>query len=156
MGYNIATEEQEKTWLHIMSSFEDVPTPQVGIFWYDPVKVELFGVLKCLAIEVTAGRGDKTYPKLHKQWWGKRHHSAVARGLIHSPFYGTDDYTQFPRGRVFVREDGTVYVNVGSWIKDVDEDAFREVVSDEFDIPFDFEINVASHWDIGHGWDGDK
>ena len=49
MGYNIATEEQESTWLHIMSSFEDSLTPQVGIFWFDVSKAEVFGVLKGLA-----------------------------------------------------------------------------------------------------------
>lgn len=156
MGYNIATEEQESTWLHIMSSFEDSLTPQVGIFWFDVSKAEVFGVLKGLASDYITERGDGTYPKLHKQWWAKRHRSAVARGLVDSPFYSTADYTQFPRGRVFVRADGSFYVTVGSWVKDVDESVFREVISEEFDLPLDFDINIAHHWDIGHGWDGDR
>ena len=100
-----------------------------------------------------------TYPKLHKTYWQKMHHKAIALKDTGSIFYKEHDYTQIPRGRVFV-EDGVYYVNVGEWIngfvngkKCIDVQKLRQPVMDEFNLPESFKFRLDNHWNIGHGWD---
>ena len=58
-----------------------------------------------------------------------------------------------PRGRVFLDEvSERFYVCVGNWLHDVDEEQFRQLLEDEFNLPFDFDLVVDEHWDLGHGW----
>ena len=104
-----------------------------------------------------------TIHKLHKNYWAKQHHRAKAKGDINSIFYIENNYTQIPRGRVFVRPDGSIYVAVGQWFKGevngkkvVDQVKVRELIADEFNLDDDFEVMFDEHWDIGHGWSVDK
>ena len=64
---------------------------------------------------------------------------------------------------MFVKPNGTLFVAVGEWIKGeingqqvVDAEQLRELLEDEFNLPEGFEFVVDEHWNIGHGWSGDK
>lgn len=157
-GIKKLTGKQHQAALELMGRFKDNGRPKLGIFWYDYNNDVLFGVEKGDAeLYVTQGR-LATFPKLHKTYWQKMHYKAVSKGDTESVFYNEHDYTQIPRGRVFL-EDGKYYVNVGSWIngyingnKCIDSEKLRELVSDEFNLPDSFEFRQDEHWDIGHGW----
>lgn len=149
---------QHRAAIDLMRRFMDDGRPKLGIFWYDYVGNVLFGVEKGDARLYSSQGRLSTYPKLHKTFWQKMHHKAVASGDKDSIFFNEHDYTQIPRGRVFL-EDGVYYVNVGEWIngfingkKCIDAGKLRELVIDEFNLPEDFEFRQDEHWDIGHGW----
>lgn len=157
-----ATEEQHRTMMEAMIPFLDNGKPKVGIFWYDIANRVLFGVEKDDAEKYVHERGDGTLNKLHKTYWAKQYHRAVAKGREDSIFYNESNYTKIPRGRVFVRPDGTCYVAVGKWIdgvidgqKVLDTEQVRELIADEFNLPDEFEMVYDPHWDLGHGWSGD-
>jgi len=141
-----------------MKKFMDNGKPKLGIFWYDYKSNKLFGVEKGDA-ELYSSQGRlATYPKLHKTYWQKMHHKAVANNDTESIFYREHDYTQIPRGRVFL-ENGIFYVNVGDWINGtingvhcIDSNALRELLLDEFNLPENFLFRQDIHWNIGHGW----
>ena len=159
---NTATTEQHQTMMDAMTPFLDNGQQKVGIFWYDIGNQVLFGVEKDDAEKYVKEKGDGTFNKLHKTYWQKQHHRAVAKGLTSSIFYIESNYTLIPRGRVFVRPNGTCYVATGKWINGVingqnvlDPQKVKELIADEFNLPDDFEIVYDPHWDIGHGWSGD-
>lgn len=146
-----------------MSNFFDDGKPQVGIFWLDYVHNTLFGVEKDDAEKYIEERGVGTLHKLHRTYWQKQHHRAIAKNDTTSIFYKEKNYTLIPRGRVFVRSDGSIYVAVGSWINGdingknvINQQKVREIIADEFNLPDDFEFMIDEHWNIGHGWSGDK
>lgn len=154
--------ESHQEMIDVMSQFFDDGKPQVGIFWLDHVRNTLFGVQKDDAEKYIEERGVGTLHKLHRTYWQKQHHRAVAKGDTNSIFYVENNYTSIPRGRVFVRPDGSVFVAVGQWIKGeihgkrvVNTQVVREIIADEFNLPDDFEFVIDEHWDIGHGWSGD-
>lgn len=152
-----------KDSLHIelveeMSSFFEDNKPKVGIFWYNYRDNILFGVMKDDAEKYEKDNGWGTLPKLHKTYWQKQHHRAVAKGRTDSVFYQEHNYTQIPRGRVFVSK-GKFFVAVGDWINGyidnvrcVDKEKLHELLEDEFNLPADFEFYEDIHWNIGHGW----
>lgn len=137
--------------IHAMSQFFENDKPKVGIFWLDPADMSLFGVEKGDAEKYDNGSRLYTFPKLHKTYWQKQHHRALAKGDLNSIFYNEHDYTKIPRGKIFVRDNKFV-VKVGSWIDDIDKERFEEIVQDEFNLPDDFVIETDIHWDLGHGW----
>ena len=150
--------EQHQATINLMKKFMDNGRPKLGIFWYNYADNVLFGVEKGDA-ELYMSQGRlATYPKLHQTYWQKMHHKAVALGDTESVFYNEHDYTQIPRGRVFL-ENGVYYVNVGDWIngyvngkKCIDAQNLRQLVLDEFNLPESFKFRQDGHWDIGHGW----
>ena len=154
----LSNEEKHREAINLMRRFEDDGKPKLGIFWYDPKSNSLFGVEKGNA-ELYSDQGKiSTYPKLHKSFWQKMHLRAIAQNDIESIFYNEYDYTQIPRGRVFL-DNGIFYVNVGDWIngyingeKCIDKDKLRQLIVDEFNLPEDFIYRQDVHWDIGHGW----
>lgn len=159
----VASSESHKEMIDVMSAFFDDGKPQVGIFWVDYVHNTLFGVQKDDAEKYIEQHGVGTLHKLHRTYWQKQHHRAVAKADSSSIFYVEQNYTLIPRGRVFVRPDGSVYVTVGHWINGeingqrvVNQQAIREAIADEFNLPDDFEFVIDEHWDIGHGWSEDK
>ena len=138
-----------------MAKFFESDRPQLGIYWFNPVRFSLFGVLKMDAEECLA-MGHLTYPKLHKTFWQKQHHRARAKGDTSSMYYGEDNYTMIPRGRLFYDE-GIYVAKVGDWYEGIDKERFSELIQDEFNIPADrlrFERDI--HWDLGHGWSEEK
>lgn len=157
-----SSSQEHSNVINLMKGFMNNENPKVGIFWYNYVDNTLFGVEKGDA-ELYNDQGNIiTYPKLHKTYWQKQHHRAVAKNDINSIFYKEHNYTLIPRGRIFL-ENGIFYVNVGSWINGevngqncIDKDKLRDLIVDEFNLPNDFIFRVDHHWNIGHGWSEDK
>lgn len=148
--------------INLMKGFMNNEKPKVGIFWYNYADNTLFGVEKGDAELYTDQGNIITYPKLHKTYWQKQHHRAVAKNEENSIFYKEHNYTLIPRGRIFLEGD-VFYVNVGSWINGevnglncIDKDKLRELILDEFNLPDDFIFRVDHHWDIGHGWSEER
>ena len=129
-------------------NFDNQEDPKVGIFWYDEVNDELFGVTAVYAHELFFNnRERKTIGMLHKNWWKKQQERAKAKKLLTSVFM--KDYTQVPRGRLFQRQDGTFELMCGSWINE----HIVELVKDEFNLQnVPLEVRVDTHWELGHGW----
>ncbi|MBP8593130.1 MAG: hypothetical protein KBI35_01725 [Ruminococcus sp.] len=129
------------------NQFQD--NPQVGIFWYDVERNELFGVIATDAIDTQysiLGVFDapaRTCKSLHCKVWQR-----VCCRDKDRRFSG--DYTQVPRGRVFQIKDKGFVVCVGSWINDYPQ-AKAEILY-EFQLPEDTEFKIDSHWELGHGW----
>lgn len=152
-GIGHTTSDEHQSLVEAMRGFMDNGKPKVGIFWYNVALGTLFGVEKEDADNVPFVNGKATTSKLHKTYWQKQHHRAVAKGDTSSIFYAEHNYTLIPRGRIFLDEaTDRFYVCVGHWVADIDREHFREVLEDEFNLPKDFELVVDVHWDIGHGW----
>lgn len=155
----LSDESEHKEMIDTMSGFFDNNKPQVGIFCYDYHNNTLFGVQKDDADKYVDEEKTMTLPKLHGTYWNKQHQRAKAKGDTRSIFYGSKNYTMIPRGSVFVRPDGTIFVAVGHWLygegieqKDViDIEKVRELIADEFNLDDDFEFVIDTHWDLGHG-----
>lgn len=143
------TDEKNAAMAVMISNEKYQDDPYVGIFWYDTVNKELFGVKSTLAIEARWYNSPqfktvvKTETRLLKQIWEKeffRHKD--------SRFFG--DYTQVPRGRIFEFKDSGFKVFTGSWIQDYPE--CKKLILEEFQLPKETEFIQDSHWDLGHGW----
>lgn len=157
-----STGQEHNDVINLMKGFMDNEKPKVGIFWYNYADNTLFGVEKGDAELYTDQGNIITYPKLHKTYWQKQHHRAVAKNEENSIFYKEHNYTLIPRGRIFLEND-IFYVNVGSWINGevngqncIDKDKLRELLVDEFNLPDDFIFRVDHHWNIGHGWSEER
>ncbi len=157
-----SSQQEHDNAINLMKGFMDNGNPKVGIFWYNYIDNILFGVEKGDAELYTSQGENVTYPKLHKTYWQKQHHRAVAKGDINSIFYKEANYTLIPRGRIFLEGD-TFFVNVGSWIngeingqKCIDKEKLRELIIDEFNLPDNFTFRIDYHWDIGHGWSEER
>ena len=144
----MSTSERKGVMASMMENIDNQDDPKLGIFWYDEVKDELFGITAAYADELSFNnRERKTIGTLHKNWWKKQQERAKTKKLLTSIFM--KDYTQVPRGRLFQRQDGIFELMCGSWIND----HIIELVKDEFnlnDVPL--EVKVDTHWEIGHGW----
>ena len=147
--------DSHKEMINVMRNFFDDGKPQVGIFWLDYVRNTLFGGQKDDAEKYMEDYGVGTLPELHRTYWQKQHHRAVTKQDIKSIFYIESNYKLIPRGQVFVRSDGSIYVAVGHWINGeisgqhlVYQQKVREIIADEFNLPDDFEIVIDEHWDI--------
>jgi hypothetical protein len=125
---------------------------EIGIFWYHPIKEELFEVHSIPAKSLRDC--EQTYPKLHKTIWTKLHHKtkdSKKKGFSYDPIY-LNDYTQVPRGRVFFREN-VFYVFVGSWITP----AIKKMIIKQFNLQkCEVVFKIDSHWELGHGWSSEK
>ena len=147
----LSTVQEHQEAIDLMRSFMDNGKPKLGIFWYDYNNNILFGVEKGDAELYTNQGNIATFPKLHKTYWQKQHHRAVAKGDTDSIFYTEHNYTMIPRGRIFL-ENGRYYVNVGSCIdgevcgvKCIDKNKLRDLIVDEFNLPEDFTFRLDSH-----------
>lgn len=124
--------------------------PNIGIFWYDVNKHELFGVYSVPADMIQFQRSNyfngniRTFSKMHYAVWKKEQYKKRDRRFL-------GDYTLTPRGRIFEIEDKGFLVCTGEWINNHPE--AKEKILFEFDLPEDkTEFRVDEHWDIGHGW----
>lgn len=123
--------------------------PMVGMFWYDAVKDELFGV-DVADPDTLTGQSQKTTSRRHDQVWKKEHYHAVARNRKDSPFYKEVDGYNVPRGRVF-KDINKFYVMVGHWIDDYPQ--AKDLIIDEFNLPSDVEFRYDPHLsgaNVGH------
>ena len=145
-GINHTTKDEHQSIVDAMRGFMDNGKPKVGIFWYNVALGTLFGVEKEDADNVPFVNGKATTGKLHKTYWQKQHHRAEAKGDTSSIFYAEHNYTMIPRGRIFLDEaTDHFYVCVGHWLNDIDQEHFREVLEDEFNLPVDFELVIDHH-----------
>ena len=165
---NHTSASDHQSLVDAMIGYMDNGKPKVGIFWYDMANGSLFGVEKIDAEQavfvngkgkISSGdltRGSSTSSSIkmeHKTYWQKQHHRAEAKGDTSSIFYAEHNYTMIPRGRIFLDEaTDRFYVCVGHWLNDIDQEHFREVLEDEFNLPPDFDLVIDIHWDLGHGW----
>lgn len=150
---NHTSASDHQSLVDAMIGYMDNGKPKVGIFWYDMANGSLFGVEKMDAEQAVFVNGKATIGKLHKTYWQKQHHRAEAKGDTSSIFYAEHNYTMIPRGRIFLDEaTDRFYVCVGHWLNDIDQEHFREVLEDEFNLPPDFDLVIDIHWDLGHGW----
>lgn len=124
--------------------------PEVGIFWYDTKKDELFGIYKQMVSDLGFYHSKffkadvKTCKRLHRDLWRKEQ-------FRHKDFRFNGDHTQTPRGRVFQMGDGSFKICVGDWIEKYPQ-VIDEIIF-EFDLPRDkVEVIKDRHWDLGHGF----
>ena len=133
----------------MMNNFDKQNVPNLGPFWYDVEKKEVFGNVMSPCTDVNWYESPqfkckvKTGTKLHQTIWQKNFFRGKDKRF-------SGDYTQVPRGRVFQFEDG-FKVMTGSWIDRYPE--AKEEIIFIFDLPEqNTEFVKDSHWDIGHGW----
>lgn len=127
--------------------------PKVGIFWYNPTRKELFGVVthkRTDYLKPNAGGGLITCSEMHEDVWKKLLRRQKYHGDGTGPFKG--EYQMKPRGSVFYQPaDDQYIIAVGTWI-DQSPEAIEQII-DEFDLPREKTIvKKASHWDIGQTW----
>lgn len=152
-----STEDEHKEVIAEMKAIDGFDNelfdnPMVGIFWFNFIKNKLFDVEK-INVSDLKDPNNGTIQKLHKNIWQKNYFRAKTKNEALSIYF--QDYTQIPRGRIFVK-DGKFYVYVGNWINEYKgRKDLREVLTDLISFTFelkDFEFVIDKHWDIGHGW----
>lgn len=143
-----ATQEEHDAAIALMRTFMN-SGPCVGIFWYDFVGYELFGVSKIEPRYVTTENDTITYPKSHSTYWKEQHLKAVVKNNTQSVYYKEDNYTKIPRGSICL-ENGVFYIHVGNWIDEgnIDKEELRELIIDEFDLPEDVSFRYDAQMDI--------
>lgn len=128
--------------------YSEAQHSQIGIFWYDVNKDELFGVNKedaehCNFVPSSDGDDIRSYGRLHKDIWKKEQYRGKDKRFV-------GDYTKIPRGRVSQYKNKGFVVFVGDWIDD-----YPSVKADiiyEFELPSDVEFRKDHHWNLGNGW----
>ena len=152
-----STKEEHQNAISLMENFLSPETPKLGIFWYDYTKEQLFGVEKRDATEIEMKSGLHTLEKLHRTYWQKWHHRAVARNETDSIFYQQHNYKLIPKGRIYLTN-GLFTARVGNWIEEginghkIDAVKLHDLICDEFDLPEDFDFVIDEHMNLGHGW----
>jgi hypothetical protein len=139
---HITTPEEHRELMAVMHRLyeEDNGKPKVGLFWYDPSRNRLFGVVKEDAENYVYSDREGTICINHSSFWEERHRLAVNQNLHDSVFAGAD-YVVYPRGRIFVRPDRSLYVVV-----DTEKhpclfmDRLRELLCEEFNLPEEVEL----------------
>lgn len=129
--------------------------PKVGIFWYNPQRNDLFGVISHRVSDYVKPNsrsefGTISCSEMHEDVWKKEYHRQKYKNGGIGPFTGA--YEMVPRGRIFYNPDTEVFtIAVGSWIEQY-PDAVSLIV-DEFNLKdTPYEVKTAHHWDIGQKW----
>ena len=150
-----STSDEHNDFIEIMSEGLHNKDPKVGIFWYNPQRNELFGVV-ALSLDdpnVTNCPNGKTCKILHKKKWQQEYRILKYKEKQENTFPYIGAYENKPRGRVFYK-DNKFLITVGSWINENDNYKAIDLVEKEFDLTNeDTEIVEDSHWDIGSGWE---
>lgn len=150
-----STSSEHDEFVGIMEEGLHNEDPKVGIFWYNPQRNELFGVV-ALSLddpEVTKSGNGKTCKILHKKKWAIEYRKLKFKEKKENTFPYIGAYEDKPRGRVFYK-DNKFIITVGSWINDDENYRAIDLVEDVFDLTNeDTEIVIDSHWEIGTGWE---
>ena len=150
-----STQQEHDDFIEIMKEGLHNDNPKVGIFWYNPSRNELFGVvaLSLYDKDVVDCPKGKTCRILHKTKWKKEYNKLKFKKDNQNTFPYIGAYENKPRGRVFFK-DNKFYITVGHWIHDDENYRVIDLVEKEFDIDReDSEVIVDHHWDIGSGWE---
>lgn len=128
-------------------------TPKVGIFWYSPVRDELFGVVSHPVDDYSranASDGRITCSELHEDVWKKEFYRQRFKSDGKGHYIGA--YQDKPRGRVFYNiDDDTFEVACGKWLQQYPH--VYDMILREFDLPSErTTAKYAIHWDIGQSW----
>lgn len=154
--YDIQTssEEEMNNMLYVMSqNLSSQDNPKVGIFWYNSIKKELFGVVavdKDSFSEQNVWGGLISCKELHKNIWKRNFNKQKFKNNGIGPFIG--DYKDTPRGRIFYNpKDDQYIIMVGSWIKECEE--CIPLVIEEFNLEnTNYVIKTGFHWELGCGY----
>ena len=129
--------------------------PEVGIFWYDPRKNDLFGVRSHRVSDYVKPNsrsefGSISCSEMHEDVWKKEFHRQKYKNGGIGPFVGP--YEMTPRGRIFYNpEDDEFTIAVGSWIEQFPQAV--ALIEEEFNLKgTKHEVKTAHHWDIGQRW----
>ncbi len=127
--------------------------PKVGIFWYNPTKKELFGVVSHKYSDYSkpnAKGGLVTSSEMHEDIWKKEFRKQKYHGDGTGPFKG--EYQWKPRGRVFYNPaEDHFYIGIGQWIDENPE--AEQLIIEEFDLPANkTSLWKQPHWDLGQTW----
>ncbi len=127
--------------------------PKVGIFWYNRMTNELFGVVSHRISDYSkanASEGRITCSEMHEDIWKREFRKQKYHGDGKGPYIGA--YQDKPRGRVFYNiATDTFEVAVGNWIKEFPQ--AYDLVVEEFNLPKEkTSAKYAIHWDIGMSW----
>lgn len=129
--------------------------PKVGIFWYSPVRNELFGVRShrvtdYLKANARTEFGSISCSEMHEDVWKKEYHRQKYKNGGVGPYTGA--YEMTPRGRIFYNPDTKAFtIAVGSWIEQYPQAV--QLIVEEFNLgQATYEVKTASHWDIGQKW----
>jgi len=136
----------ESQSLKIMDEFLNIQDePKIGIFWYDIINDELFGINAVIAKDYPT----PTISTLHKSVWAKEYHR---RKTLNKPLgVWNGDYKNTPRGRIFKYGD-RFEVKVGSWINNYPQ--AKQLIIDEFDLQNSIvDFVIESHWELGQGYE---
>ena len=150
-----STPNEHNDFMKIMSEGLHNEDPKVGIFWYNPQRNELFGVV-ALSLDdqnVSDCPNGKTCKILHKKKWQQEFRKLKYKEKKENTFPYIGAYENKPRGRVFYK-DNKFLITVGSWINENENYKAIDLVENEFNLTNeDTEIVEDSHWDIGSGWE---
>lgn len=151
-----STNEEHNIWMHQMSENLHNDNPKVGIFWYNPLKEELFGVVKFDPFDkenCSCSNRGYTCKILHKHYWAKEYRRLKYKEKLKNTYPYTGAYEDKPRGRIFFNNIKNIYYIVaGDWIEDHYEAI--DIIASEFDFDKeDFEVIIDHHWDVGYGWE---
>ena len=150
-----STSLQHDEFIEIMKEGLHNEDPKVGIFWYNPQRNELFGVV-ALSLddpEVTSSGNCKTCRILHKKKWAVEYRKLKFKEKKENTFPYIGAYEDKPRGRVFFK-DNKFIITVGSWINENDNYRAIDLIEEVFDLTNeDTEIVIDPHWEIGSGWE---
>lgn len=140
-----------------------MPRPQVGIFWYDESRRELFGALSEYKTYTSCDwTGMKSYPGLHRNVWKKKQKEYFDTDGKYVPDdkypdaasnpWCAEDYTKVPRGRIYT--DGeTFFVYVGTWF-DKDSERIASLIVETYGLDDGNTRFVHNqHWSVGNGWE---
>lgn len=127
--------------------------PQVGIFWYNRARNELFGVVSHRVSDYSkanASDGRITCSEMHEDVWKKEFRKQKYHGDGNGPYIGA--YQDKPRGRIFYNMESDMFeVAVGKWIEEYPQ--AYSLILEEFNLPEDkTTLKYAIHWDIGMSW----
>ena len=128
--YQMSGSERKDIINSMRENFNIQNDPMVGIFWYDSIEDELFGITSAIASELSFNsNGKKTVGTIHESWWNRQQEREKAKGKLSKRF--SKEYTLTPRGRIFqIENDQHFELMCGSWIND----HIVELVKEEFNL----------------------
>ncbi len=96
-----------------------------------------------------------TLVETHRHYWDEQHKAAVAKVNESSPFFNYQNYKQIPRCRACGHAGERYTVAVGDWFSGYsldDELQLRDLIFDEFNLPYDFDFVIDETLNLNREW----